>query len=55
MKKTTLEVHWHQGFVNFETIFVYFESRAVNHSAVLRIQAVTVCPIRCLKARLKVL
>ena len=49
-------------FAYFETIIAYFESRAVKmlsfatiYSVVSRIQALTLCPMRCLKARLKVL
>ena len=41
---------------DFETaFFADFESRDVAYWAVSCIQAVTVCPMRCLKARLKVL
>ena len=44
-------------FVNFESPIVNFESQTFLHNDLLasRIHAVTLCPMRCLKARLKVL
>ena len=45
----------YSGFANFETNFADFESRSADYLSVSRIQAVTLCPMRCLKARLKVL
>ena len=47
----------HSVFVNFESPIVNFESQTFLHNDLLasRIHAVTLCPMRCLKARLKVL
>ena len=48
----------HSVFAYFETIFANFESRDVTLwrlYSISCIQAVTLCPMRCLKARLKVL
>ena len=44
-----------KDFENFETLFANFESGTTDYLAVSRIQVDTDRPIRCLKARLKVL
>jgi len=48
-------MHVHSGFENFETKIADFESRPTVYLVVSRIQDVTLCPMRCLKARLNVL
>lgn len=42
-------------FADFETIIANFESIKPDYLPLLRIHVVTLCPIRCLKARLNVL
>ena len=45
----------HNTFYNFENRIVNFESRIADYKSFSCIQTVTLCPILCLKARLKVL